>query len=357
MPGGGSIPLAIDYDEVKRVLRDWRTFSSDHPRHITVCPETDVRDVRQLPVEIDPPEHGEYRQLVDPFFRRPLQAAYREDVRRMVDGVVDRAVAAGPVEAVRELALPIQCRSLARLLGVGDDEAERWQGWGLHVFHEGDGKRKGAALTAYIRQKFAAAGRDGDDFFATLNRATFRGRPLTDAEKEGFANLAFAGGRDTLIQTVASAVGHLADPALLAYLRADEARLALAAEEFIRHLSPIGMLARRCPHGGEVAGAPVAPGGRVAVGYAAANFDERVFERPAELQLDRSPNPHLAFGFGKHHCLGAAQARLVLRCVLLALCARVERIEVVEAEENVERDAIHERRVGFARLVVRLVGR
>ena len=353
--GERTLPMVLSHADVKATLRDWTTFSNDDPMHITVRPETDVRDVRQLPIETDPPEHADYRKLVEPFFRRPLDAAYRADMEAMIDAAVAGAVAAGEVEVVRELALPVQSRSLARMLGVGDDEAERWTSWGLHVFHDGDGVAKGAELADYYRRKFAEAGAHGDDFFAALNRATLGGRPLTGEEKEGFANLVFAGGRDTVIQSIAAIFGHLAaEPSRLGWLRADPDRLSLAVEEFLRHLSPVTMLARRCPRGATVAGEAVEPGGRVAVAYAAANYDREVFDAPCELRLDRSPNPHLAFGFGKHHCLGAAQARLVMRSLLASMCRRVGRVDAVDVEVDWERQPSHTRPHGFRRLLVRL---
>ncbi len=351
---GSTIPMVLDHAEVKRVLREWQTFSSDDPQHITVRPETEVRDVRQLPIETDPPQHTAYRKLVEPFFRRPLDKEYQRGMQEMIDASLLAHVDAGEVEVVREFALPVQSKSLARMLGVGDDEAELWMNWGVHVFYDGDSVSKGAALTRYIRHRFAAAGTDRHDFFSTLNRAEIDGRSLTMAEKEGFASVTFAGGRDTVIGSIVSTVAHLAEDAeRFEWLRRDTSRLSMAVEEIVRHLSPVSALARRCPRGGTVGGEAVEPGGRVAVSYAAANYDERVFTCPANLQLDRSPNPHLAFGFGKHHCLGAAQARLVLRCLLLSLCTHVATIEVIDRDAQVDRQNCHTRVPGFNRLVVR----
>lgn len=76
-----------------------------------------------------------------------------------------------------------------------------------------------------------------------------------------------------------------------------------------------------------------------------------------EVVLDRAVNPHLGFGFGVHHCLGAPQARLVLRCLMTALVEKVGRVEVLEAVPQLERESSFERQVGYERLVVRLLGR
>jgi cytochrome P450 len=101
----------------------------------------------------------------------------------------------------------------------------------------------------------------------------------------------------------------------------------------------------------------VKAGGRVSLGWAAANLDERVFEAPREVRLDRRPNPHLSFGFGAHLCLGALHARLVMRTLLLALTQIVGRITVLEAKEHIERESSYERSNGFDALTIKFAPR
>ncbi|HWA25572.1 MAG TPA: cytochrome P450 [Lacunisphaera sp.] len=224
------------------------------------------------------------------------------------------------------------------------------------MFHEGDGRQKGAALEAYLQREFdEAAGGDGADFFSALSRATFRGWPLSRPEMMGFANLTFAGGRDTIIHTVSSVFAHLArQPDSLAFLRAEPARIVLAVEEFFRVGTPLTHIGRVCPVDTDVHGATVKAGDRVSLCWASANQDETVFESPQEVRLDRKPNPHVAFGFGAHLCLGAAHARLLLRTLLHALVRRVGAITVIEARPQVEKTPRYERAIGYEQLTVRL---
>jgi cytochrome P450 len=95
-------------------------------------------------------------------------------------------------------------------------------------------------------------------------------------------------------------------------------------------------------------------GERASLCWASANLDETVFAAADSIRLDRRPNPHVAFGFGPHLCLGAAHARTVMRSLLSRLCARVRRIELVSKVDRVERTAAYDRPLGYESLVVRL---
>jgi cytochrome P450 len=354
---GSPVPMILRHDDVRKAAKDWKTFSSDAPFRVPIPSEEDVRSVRQLPIETDPPEHTEYRDLVEPLFRRAREPEMIRRVEELVGGLVREALAAGPVEVVRRFALPLQSRALAILLNVPDSEADTWIGWGTHVFRDGvGGGRKGAALEAYLEAQFdRAESAPGDDFFGMLTRVEFRGRRLTREERMGFGNLTFAGGRDTVIHSISSALAYLGrNPAALAFLREDPKRIVNACEEFFRHTSPITHIGRVCPADTQVHGETVKAGERASLCWASANHDETVFDRPEEVRLDRKPNPHMAFGAGAHLCLGAAHARLLLRSLLQALVEQVGRVEVLEAVERVEDEVGYRRVMGFESLTVRL---
>ncbi len=351
---GQDMPLILRLQDVRKTCKDWKTFSNDDPFMIVPHSEADVRSVRQYPIETDPPDHTDYRALVEPFFNRPNDPAYQVSMRKLVDEILASAVTADSVEVVRQVALPLQSRSLARLLNVDESDASLWIKWGTHVFKEGDGVSKGAELGNYIRQKFeATADSNADDFFSVLNRVDFRGRKLTLEEKHGFANMAFAGGRDTVIHTVSSIIAYFAQHLdALDFLRQDPSRIITATEEFVRYVSPLTAIARKCPHGAQVLDAQVAPGGRVGLCWPSANRDETAFTKPEEVILDRSPNPHVGFGFGIHRCLGAAQARLIIRSLLQSLCSQIEAIKLLEAVPEIEEESSFRRQVGYRRLQV-----
>ncbi|MCC5841700.1 MAG: cytochrome P450 [Opitutales bacterium] len=356
---GKPVPMILRYRDVRLAAKDWKTFSSDAPFRVPIPSEEAVRSVRQLPIETDPPRHTAYRSLVEPFFRRPDEADYQARVEALLAELLTTSLERGEVEIVHELALPLQSRALTYLLGVDEAEAEEWIGWGTHVFRVGDGEAKGSALETYLARRFdEAEARPDEDFFSALTRAEVEGRRLTREEMMGFANLVFAGGRDTIINTVAAIFAVLAErPDVLVALRANPALVTTAGEEFFRVASPLTHIGRVCPQGATVGGVAVQPDERVSLCWASANFDESIFAEPEAFRADRRPNPHIAFGSGVHTCLGAAHARLIVRALLRLLAERVERIEVAEAEVKTERESAYTRANGYEMLRVRLHSR
>lgn len=356
---GIPIPMLLRHEEVRRAAKDWAQFSSDAPFKVPIPNEEDVRTVRQLPLEVDPPEQQEYRAIVEPFFNRAKLPEVIAQMETLVEERVASALHRDHLEIVREFAIPLQSRALAILLNVPPTEAEVWIGWGTHVFREGDGTSKGAALEAYTHGLLdRAASHPGDDFFSALTTAKFRDRPLNREEMLGFCSIVFAGGRDTVINSISGIIGHLsAHPADFSFLRENPKRIVGASEEFFRVLSPATHLARRCKARTTIHGVEVEAGQFVSLNFAAANYDETVFDAPEEVRLDRRPNPHVAFGFGAHLCLGAAHARLVVRTLLTTLCARVAHIATVEAVDKYENETSYRRRLAYEKLVVRFVRR
>ncbi len=354
---GENITMILRHEDVRKAAKDWQTFSSDAPFRVPIPSEEDVRSMRQLPIETNPPEHTDYRAIVEPFFQRAKNPEVIAQVEALIEGLLTRALEGDAVEVVNEFALPVQSRALTYLLNVPESEGEIWIGWGIHVFKVTGGEFKtGSVLEDYLQRKFdEAEANPGADFFSVLTQATYRDRKLTREEMMGFANLAFAGGRDTIIHTISCALGYLAEhPESLEYLREDPKRITLASEEFFRVFMPLTHIGRVCPADTGVHGVTVKAGERISLAWASANFDEAAFPEPLEVHLDRKPNPHISFGFGTHLCLGAPHARLILRSLLRLCCERVKSITIIEAQERVEHEAKFDRTLGYESLRVRL---
>lgn len=349
---GERVPMILRHQDLREAAKDTKTFSSDAPRRVPIPSEEELRSVRQYPLEVDPPVHTTYRKIVEPFFLRPKQPEVLAKIHGLIDSLLSKALKAEEVEVVKDFAIPLQSYALTYLLNVPEQEAEIWVGWGLHVFKDGDGKSKGTFLENYCREMFeAAAANPGDDFFSALNQAEFEGRLLTMEEKLGYANIAFAGGRDTIIHTTSRIIAHFADhPDDLIWIREDPKRVILASEEFFRLFIPLTHIGRVCPVKTDVHGFEVQPQGRVSLCWSAANRDPEVFDEPNVTKLDRKPNPHVAFGFGIHLCLGTHHSRALVRGLILALAERVSGIEIRQSVEALEQEADYTRMIGYESL-------
>jgi cytochrome P450 len=214
-------------------------------------------------------------------------------------------------------------------------------------------------MEAYTNSLFdRAEANPGDDFFSALVQARYQGRPLTREEMQGYANLAFAGGRDTIINTVSTVMAYIAEhPEALDALRENPKLVMSATEELIRYASPVTHLGRMCPVDTDVHGVKVDAGKLISLNWASANFDETMFEEPETVRLDRKPNPHIAFGNGPHNCLGAPHARLIVRTLLKKLCQHTNGMKLLSAQRKVEKEADYERANAYHELKLQLISK
>jgi cytochrome P450 len=314
---------------LKVALNDWRTFSSSTHGFLVLTPQDKTRTFRQYPFEFDPPEHTALRAIIEPFYKRALTSEYAARLQRHIGAAVSALLAAPQVDVTHQFALPLQSKALTVLLEMPESEAEVWMRFGTDVFKTGHADD----LVAYLEKQTDKVDREeSDSIFGVLKRLTLDGRPLTRDERLGFAHVAFAGGRDTVITMITGILALFATaPAAMEAIRLNPSLTASATEELLRFVSPLGVLTRVCPHGGAVEDVPVAEGQRIALCYARANRDPTVFADPDTFRIDRKPNPHLAFGSGPHSCLGNAHARLIARQLMTELAQRVSRLEIIDA--------------------------
>lgn len=350
--GGEAIALILRYKEVRSAASDWQTFSSDTPFRVPIPSEEASRRVRQLPIETDPPQHTAFRVVLQPLFSRPRQPEMIAKVEALVADMLDAVVSRASFDVINDFAFPLQTKALALLLGVPMSEAAEWQGWGIQVLQGAE--HSGTAVEDYVhRQLDRAEATPGDDFFSLLVRADIDGRRLTRDEMLGYALLAFAGGRDTVISTTAFAMAHLASaPDDRKKIRDNGNLVRNAVEEVVRVVSPLTMIGRTCTHGQRIHAIDVAAGQRVALCWASANRDPDVFEDPLAVKFDRSRNAHVGFGAGHHMCLGASHARLVLRSVISALCSRDINMQILDMAAHYEEWPAYRRQTGYRTLLM-----
>ncbi len=332
--------VASRHADVVTVSRDPDTFCSG--RGIMVFEIGTEYAAPPTMMHTDPPEHARYRGLVQPGFRpsfmRDLEEGVRERTRTLVDGLE----AGSPVDIVSELAVPLPLQVISDLLGVPEDEWPRFFRWseavipGATDWPEEERQALSGEMVGYLLS--AAADRRAhpqEDIISELGAAVVDGDRLSDDELGMFlVQLLVAGNETTRNMMSGGLVGFAETPGSWSALRSRVAAsapraLPLAVEEMLRWTTPVVAFMRTTTRPTELAGQSLGAGEPVLMLYASANRDETVFGPSAEdFDAERDPNPHVAFGFGPHFCIGAVLARLEGRILLEELLARFGTLEM-----------------------------
>ena len=284
----------------------------------------------------DPPEHTRYRALAQPGFApsliRSLEPVVRVRARTLLDGLEPGAAR----DVVAPVTVPFPLQIIAELLGIPDDEWPRFHLWSEAVIPGAldlpDDERQAlqAEMVTYLVGE-AKARRDAprDDFISALGAAEVDGERLSDDELAMFLVQLLVAGNETSRNMLSGGLVALAErPDQWQALRDDRRRVVTAVEELLRWTTPVVYFMRTATRDVEVRGARIGEGEPVVLLYASANRDRDEFGPSAdEFDVTRSPNRHMAFGFGPHFCIGAALARLEGRVLLEELLDRFARVE------------------------------
>lgn len=331
------------YDDVVAIERDKATFISSDKKKGGYRPnlpsDTSI-------IGLDDPLHQVRRKLVSRRFTPRAAAAWREDIRAKVTGLLD-AVAAngGTAEIVGDLAAPLPAMMIGNLLGFGDErwpELKHWSettialGGGPPYFSE-EGMTAAFEFAGACSELFEAKKAEPtDDILSHYATATIDGCPLDETDVIADALLLLDGGAETTRTVIARTIVNLIqEPAELEKLRAG-CDLAVAVEEFIRYVTPVHNMCRVASSDTSVAGMSIPKGDQVLLMYASANRDEWRFDDPNRYDVTRHPNNHIAFGFGTHFCLGASLARLEIKVFFEELLRRTSGWRLVPGTSPVE---------------------
>ncbi len=331
------------YEDCGAILRDHRRFVIA-PR-LGVFPEeqapTDAPPFRHL-LNMDPPEHGRYRNLLSQQFTPKALESKRAAVGGIVDETLARVADRAQVDFVEALAAIIPLAVIAEMLGI---PREDWQ----HVFRLSNTLlgaadpeyQQGATLAEtaeraqqefleYFRRLSSARRREPrDDFITALANAQVDGKPVPEWELLSYYVLLIVAGNETTRNaTSGGLLALIENPGELEKLRRDPALVPTAVEEIVRWVSPVVQFCRTAVEDVEVRGTRVRKGEACCIFYPSANRDEDVFPDPFTFRVDRTPNEHYGFGIGVHFCLGANLARLELQEILKRLVARLDQVEL-----------------------------
>jgi cytochrome P450 len=285
-----------------------------------------------VPLTTDPPEHKYYRRALQPFFTPTAVAQLEGPIRAVVVELIESFAADGHADLVAELAGPVPCIVIAMILGLDRRHWTSFMGWvdGMEAAsHIGDvaarqhyaGQLYEFLVTEVEQRKTAPR----DDLLTAIATMTLEGAEVSDAIRYGMAQLILVAGHDTTVAGIGSLLRHLMEhPGLRARAREDDAVLARAIEESLRFESPVFGLARTVTCPVTVQERDLEPGDKVLLMFGAANHDPLRFPDPEVFDADRDDRPpHIAFGFGRHRCIGEHLARLEMRIVAEELLRRV----------------------------------
>jgi cytochrome P450 family 142 subfamily A polypeptide 1 len=211
----------------------------------------------------------------------------------------------------------------------------------------GDSDREAQAADAFVGYSEYASrvmadrrDRPRDDVMSTLCHAEIDGKPLDDFAIISESLLILIGGDETTRHVISGgAYQLLSDGGAWAMLSASPEKLPIAVEEMLRWVSPIKNMARTATRDVEYDGQLIHEGEKLLLLYPSANRDEAVFDDPFRFDVERDPNPHVAFGYGSHLCLGHSLARLELRTMFETLFARLPDLALVDESEPAYRPA------------------
>ncbi|MDF9811181.1 cytochrome P450 [Streptomyces sp. SPB162] len=335
----GSRPwLVTRHAEARQVLRDER-FSADSSRDgfpFVSRAATALRDSPPSFIRMDPPEHDRRRRMVTQEFMIKRVARLGPRVERMVDGLLDDMIAAGPpADLVDAFALPLPSLVICELLGVPYADHAFFQDRSRVLLNQHTPVEQVRAardeLSGYLRDLVEEkAVHPQDDLLGRLLAAHPDRDELTLDDTVRMALLLLIAGHETTANmTALSVLDLLQHPRQWELLCADPGRVAGAVEELLRHQTIVHTgLPRVALADTEIGGVTVRAGDGVLVSLAAANRDERAFPEPDRLDVGRPGRRHLAFGFGVHQCLGQPLARLELQIALTGIVRRLPGLRI-----------------------------
>ncbi|WP_328610839.1 cytochrome P450 [Amycolatopsis sp. NBC_00345] len=351
LPSGDEASLLTRYDDVKQVLSDTRfgrLLNADDAARLT---DSESGGVFNSEMANTLPQTGEghqrWRRMITKWFTAKRMAALRPGITAMTERLVDEMVTAGgPADLKARVGFPLPVWVICDLLGVPDADRDRFAHWSDHLLNltrytQAETDAAQAEFAAYLAAHLEAKRAEpGEDLLSGLIAVTDEdGEPLPDVLLVMTGQALLVAGHETTANMIGKMMGLLlAERGRWERLVADPSLVRSAVEEVLRFDANPGIgMPRYLSEPAEVAGTVLPRGTTVMCSMAAANRDERAFGGADEMDLGRTPNPHLAFGAGAHSCLGQALARTELQVVLEVLLRKLPTLELAVPAEELRR--------------------
>jgi cytochrome P450 family 142 subfamily A polypeptide 1 len=323
------------YDDIVEIEKNKELFISSNNVKGGYRPNIPADDSL---IGLDDPLHHKRRNLVSRRFTPRAVSAWQDDIRQKVIALIEPALQRRSCDVVADLAAPLPAMMIGKLLGFPDDAWPQLRDWSERTIALGGGPRYfnedglNAAIefgqrsvALYAERKTCPA----DDVMSIWAKARIDGAPMTPEVVGSDCLLLLDGGAETTRTVIARMLVTLAAQPEQWKLLRNGADLTVATEEFIRYVTPIHNMCRAAARDTTMHGKKVRAGEQLVLMYSSANRDPQHFTEPEQLDVTRSPNNHLSFGFGTHFCLGAALARLEIRTFFEEFVRRVSSFSIV----------------------------
>ncbi len=326
------------YDDIRAVLRHPRAFSDEHNADIFDVGESGASFtamMRKQMLYLSPPDHDRIRALVARHFTPRSVERWRPAAEREVERLLDQVVDRGKLDLVKDLAYPLPIAVICEMLGIPRSDVPLFFGWAHDFARRGDVAAlspdvigRGEEATLGFRDYVLGLARERrkqpkDDLLTLLANARDVRGVLTDDELAATCVILLQAGHETTADLISLGIrGLLLAPPALARLRAEPGLLVNAVEELLRWDTSVQISQRRSQQEIELSGVRVPAGETFVLLNGAANRDPVQYPDPDTLDVTRAPKDHLAFGLGRHRCLGAALARVEIQTAIAAILRR-----------------------------------
>lgn len=314
------------YNDVQRVLSEHATFSSEYMG-------TDGNPIGASIISTDPPRHRKLRSLVTQAFTPRAITQLTPRITAIVNELLDTVAAKGEIDVIDDFSNPLPVTVIAEMLGIPQKDRADFKRWSDELIGATDtpGSNPQAEMATYFLQVIAdRREHPQDDLISNLMNAQIDGEHLSMQELLGFCILLLVAGNETTTHLISNAIWSFDEhPETIEQMRANPALIPDALEEVLRYRSPVKLMHRVVAQDTTLGGKKLREGQMVTAWIGSANHDETQFPNAETFDFQRTPNRHLAFGYGIHFCVGAPLARLEARIAFEVMLQRLQDIHRV----------------------------
>ena len=314
---------AVEALKDQRMIKDFSKLFGDQMGHRSVFTENMLFS--------DPPDHKRLRGLVQKAFTPKMIAGMRGRIQEITDELLEKAAERPHMNLIDDVAFPLPIIVICEMLGVPSADRDKFRIWSNSLIEGSNGENAERIyehmneFTGYLGDWFAKTQENpGDDLISQLIQAEEKGDQLTERELYGVVSLLIIAGHETTVNLIGNGMlSLLQHPDQFKKLQSHPELIQSAIEELLRFEGPVEFSTSRwAGEDFEFKGKAMKRGDIVIVALNSANHDPLQFENPDLLDITREKSPHLAFGTGIHHCLGAPLARMEGEIAISSLMRR-----------------------------------